>query len=141
MTYDPISEVEDEVLSIDDAVVDDLVTFRNTPKLEDLPGEGTQAERERLSSILDELIDKLIAGVKGNSSKLWVLTQFQQSLELVGDEDTEGRDHFGMEVEEIMDILGIDSSDGLLSYYLGERCGPRLSMKAAAEEAAADASQ
>jgi hypothetical protein len=39
MTYDPISEVEDEVLSIDDAVVEDLVTFRNTPKLEDLPGE------------------------------------------------------------------------------------------------------
>jgi len=24
-----------------------------------------------------------------------------------------------MEVKEIMDILGIDSSDGLLSYYLG----------------------
>jgi hypothetical protein len=119
MTYDPISEVEDEVLSIDDAVVADLVAFRNTPKLEDLPGEDTRAERERLSSILDALIDKLIAGVKENPSKLWVLTQFQQSLELVEDEDTEGRDHFGMEIEEIMDIFGIESSDGLLSYYLG----------------------
>ena len=119
MTYDPISEVEDEDLAVDDEVVADLVAFRNDPKLEDLPGEDTKAERERLSGILDALIDKLITGVKDNPSKLWVLTQIQQSLELVEDEDTEGRDHFGMEIEEIMDILGIESSDGLLGYYLG----------------------
>ncbi|MRV76269.1 DUF4844 domain-containing protein [Duganella sp. FT92W] len=119
MTDDPISEVEDEALTVDDNVVADLVAFRKTSKLEYLPGENIEAERERLSNILNALIDKLIAGVRANPSKLWVLTQFQHSLELVEGEDTEGREHFGMEIEEIMDILGIESSDGLLSYYLG----------------------
>jgi len=73
MTYDPISEVEDEVLQIDDAVVVDLVAFRNNPKPDDLPGEDTEAERERLSSVLDALIDKLIAGIKANSKALYAL--------------------------------------------------------------------
>lgn len=36
----------------------------------------------------------------------------RSSLESVEGEDTEGREHFGMEIELIMDILGIDSSDG-----------------------------
>ena len=34
-------------------------------------------------------------------------------------EGSEAREHFGMELEHIMDILGIESSDGMLSYYLG----------------------
>jgi hypothetical protein len=48
-----------------------------------------------------------------------VLTEFQTALRLVEEEDTDGRDHFGMEMENIMDILGIESSDGLLAAYLG----------------------
>ncbi|KQZ40013.1 MULTISPECIES: DUF4844 domain-containing protein [unclassified Duganella] len=119
MTYDPITEVEDEALIVDDAVIADLVAFRSAPKLEELPGLGAEPERELLSDILNALVDKLIVGVGENPSKRWVLTQIQSSLRLVEDEDTEARDHFGMEIEEIMDILGIESSDGLLSYYLG----------------------
>lgn len=46
-------------------------------------------------------------------------TQFQLSLQLVEGEDTEGRAHFGREIESLMDIFGIDSSDGLLADYLG----------------------
>lgn len=38
---------------------------------------------------------------------------------MVADEDTEGGDHFGQEIEVLMDILGIERSDGLLSFYLG----------------------
>jgi hypothetical protein len=48
-----------------------------------------------------------------------VLEQFQPSLEAAESEDTEGREHFGTELEMIMEILGIDSSDGLLTHYLG----------------------
>ena len=63
MTYDPIDEVEDEQLSVDDAVVAELVAFRGKPKLENLPGEDTTVERERLSSILNALADTLILKV------------------------------------------------------------------------------
>jgi len=47
------------------------------------------------------------------------MKQFQRFLVKVEGEDTEGREHFGMEIEEVMDILGIESSDGLLAFYLG----------------------
>lgn len=54
-----------------------------------------------------------------NPTKLWVLAEFQRSLALVENEDTEGREHFGTELKSIMDVLGIGSSDGLLAAYLG----------------------
>jgi hypothetical protein len=37
----------------------------------------------------------------------------------VQSEDTEAREHFGTELERLMDILGIASSDGVLTHYLG----------------------
>jgi hypothetical protein len=46
------------------------------------------------------------------------MRQFQPSLEAVRMEDTEGRDHFGTHIERVMDILHIESSDGLLGFYL-----------------------
>jgi len=76
-------------------------------------------ERERLRNNLDNLVDLLIEGIEKNPTKRWVLARFQPSLAAVEYEDTEGREHFGMEIELIMDMLGIDSSDGLLTHYLG----------------------
>ena len=119
MTYDPLCEVVDAPLNIDESVIEQLRLFRYAPKLQSLPGLNVDYERKRLSGILDHLIDRLLDGVARNPTKLWVLTQFQVSLELVEDEDTEGRDHFGLEIEQVMEILDIDSSDGLLACYLG----------------------
>lgn len=119
MTYNPISEVIDEPLAIDATKVDQLRAFRSGPKLAALPGVDPSQERERLSKVLDDLADRLIRGIESNPTKLWVLTEFQLALERVEQEDTEGREHFGMELEQLMDILDIESSDGLLSCYLG----------------------
>ena len=119
MTYDPLSDVIDEELNIDQKVIDNLTAFRKQPKLVNLPGVDTKLERERISNILNELIDSILLGVRSSPTKLWVLSIFQNYLVKIEQEDTEAREHFGVEVEEIMDILGIESSDGLLSYYLG----------------------
>lgn len=119
MTYDPLSEVINEPLHIDGRAIASLTEFRSREKLLHLPGIDTTLERERLLKILNALLDELLAGIEKNPSKLWVLAQFQHALVQVQMEDTEGREHFGMEVEHIMDILGIESSDGLLSFYLG----------------------
>jgi hypothetical protein len=67
-----------------------------------LPGDDVDAERQRLSELLDTLVDRLIDGIEAHPGKRWVM-----------------REHAGMELETIMDILGIESSDGLLSCYLG----------------------
>ena len=46
------------------------------------------------------------------------MQQFQPTLELVETEDTEAREDFGEHLERIMDILHIESSNGLLNRYL-----------------------
>lgn len=119
MTYNPLVEVIDAPLAIDATVMEQLRNYRRAPKLECLPGTNVTDERDRLENVLNRLVDRLIDGIEENPTKLWVLTQFQSSLELVEGEDTEARDHFGMEIEAVMGILGIDSSDGLLACYLG----------------------
>lgn len=120
MTYNPLTEVVDETLTITPKIMDELSAFRlREPKLPMLPGVDVSEERARLSKIVNDLVDTLIQGVETHPAKLWVMTEFQRSLELVEQEDTEGREHFGMELEQIMDILGIESSDGLLACYLG----------------------
>lgn len=119
MAYDPLVEIVDESLTINAAIVEELSAFRRQPKLANLPGVDTSDEHTRLSTVLNDLADRLIQGVEDNPTKLWVLTEFQRSLELVEQEDTEGREHFGMELERLMEILGIESSDGLLACYLG----------------------
>lgn len=118
MSYDPLSQVIDEPLSINGAVLEQLAFYRASPKLALLPGVDPSAERERLSAVLDDLTDTLVKGVAANPSKLWVMQQFQHALQVVQFEETEGREHFGMELEQIMDLLHIDSSDGLLNFYL-----------------------
>lgn len=119
MSYDPLSDVADEPLAVSAEVLGALAVYRASPKLELLPGVDTTVEKQRLTPLLDDLADRLLAGINANPSKRWVMRQFQVTLERLQDEDTEAREHFGMELERLMDILGIDSSDGLLGYYLG----------------------
>lgn len=119
MDYDPLSEVIDEPLFIDSSILEELKAFRGAEKLDYLPGINTTVEKTRLSNVLNGLLDRLLCDIEAHPSKLWVLTEFQKALVLLEGEDTEGREHCGMEMENIMDILGIDSSDGLLTAYLG----------------------
>jgi hypothetical protein len=119
MAYNPLDEIVDEPLRINPAIVEQLRAFRARTKLINLPGLNSSEERKRLSTILDNLVDRLIQGIESNPTKLWVLTEFQRALLLVEQEDTEGREHFGLELEHLMEILGIESSDGLLACYLG----------------------
>jgi hypothetical protein len=119
VTYDPLDGVQDQLLQIDAGVLHEIALFRSQPKLSGLPGVDTSFERERLSKVLNDIADALVLNVSANPSKRWVMGQFQSYLESVATEDTEGREHFGMEMERLMHILGIESSDGLLGFYLG----------------------
>jgi hypothetical protein len=119
MARDPMAGVEDAPLFIVPRVLDQLRAFRDGPKLADLPGVNPSPERERLAVVLDDLANRLLAGIERHPTKFWVLKQFQASLEMVQSEDTEAREHFGTELERLMDILGIASSDGVLTHYLG----------------------
>lgn len=119
MAGDPFEFVQDAPLFIVPRTMAQLRAFREGPKLADLPGTNPSPERERLAVVLDDLATRLLAGVEAHPTKFWVLKQFQESLEIVRGEDTEAREHFGMELERVMEILGIASSDGMLTHYLG----------------------
>ena len=116
---DPLTFVVDAPLVIDKAVLERLAAFRRMEKFSDLPGTDTRVERARLTAVINRLTDRLVAGVEAHPSKRWVLAEFQRSLKLVAQEDTEAREQFGTALEALMDIVGIESSDGLLSAYLG----------------------
>lgn len=118
MNYDPLSEVIDEPISVSNQDVEELKSLRESEKFVNLPGTDTTTEQIRLAQVFNELLDHLIIGVLENSNKLWVLSHFKSALEKVQMEDTEGREHFGEHLEKVMDILQIESSDGLLDFYL-----------------------
>ncbi len=118
MEYDPITEVIDEPLSISSEKLEELSSFKKRDKFTDLPG-NIPGEKDRLSNLINSIIDKLIEGISDNPSKLWVMKQFQPFLDIAMDEDTEGREHIAEHLAFIMDILDIESSDGLLGFYLG----------------------
>ncbi len=119
MEYDPLSKVIDKPLDISGETLEQLINFRSADKFNDLPGPDTVDEKERLSKLINALLDRLISGIANNPSKLWVIQQFQPTLELAMSEDTEGREHFAEHLEQIMDIFMIESSDGVLGFYLG----------------------
>lgn len=117
MDYDPLSEVTDEALRLSAAVLEALSLLGERELFMDLPG-VIPGEKERLTGLFMALLNNIRTGIANNPSKLWLMQQFKPILEKVENEDTEGREHFGDHVELIMDILDIESSDGLLSYYL-----------------------
>ena len=118
VTVDPLKEVRDAPLTITPETLDRLRAFAAAEKFTDLPGLDTSEEQARLSAALNSLLSILIAGLAQNPRKLWVMAQFQPVIDSLYGEDTEGKEAFGAHLGQIMDILGIESSDGLLGFYL-----------------------
>jgi hypothetical protein len=81
MNNDPLSEVIDEPLSVSAETLKQLKMLRATVNFADLPSKDIAEEQARLSQAFNELLDSLIAGVAIKPSKLWVMSQFQSTLE------------------------------------------------------------
>jgi len=58
--------VHDEPLSITASTIEQLQFLRKQAKFADLPGEDTKAERDRNESNLNELLDRIIAGLSAH---------------------------------------------------------------------------
>jgi hypothetical protein len=105
-------------LKITSETIGALQHLRHQDKFTDLPGYDTQQETLRCSHAVNELLDRLIQGIAENPRKSWVLEQFVPTLRAACREDSEARERFGPYLESVMDILGIDGSDGMLTFYL-----------------------
>ena len=117
MEYSPLLEVQDLTLVITQSTLSELKSFKDSELFAELPG-SVPNEKRLLTKLLDSILDTLINSLLQNPSKLWVMETFLPVLEIMQMQDTEAKEHFGDHLEIIMDILNIESSDGLLSYYL-----------------------
>jgi Domain of unknown function (DUF4844) len=113
----------DEKLAVSTAQLSKLAEMRREPKYVDEPGtiyDGLRPEsaRQRAEGQLNDLIDRLCNGLLSTPAKRFVLSEFAETLTEFEPTDTEDRECLLRYLERIMDILGIESSDGLLNRWL-----------------------
>ncbi|TVP14334.1 DUF4844 domain-containing protein [Shewanella sp. KCT] len=109
-----------QALEITDSAVIELQDFLAQKKfIEDsslkyprAPDESVRASAEK---VINDLTSRLIIGIPDNPTKAYVLGQFKLSLSQLESYDSEERDRALSYLESIMDILSIQSSDGLLN--------------------------
>jgi hypothetical protein len=106
------------VLVITDQAMTKLRVFRAEEKFTNLPGVPAAAERRRLESLFNSLLDTLIDGLARNPRKSWVLGVMEPVVERFHLEDTEARDPCVDYLERILSILKIKSTDGAFSKYM-----------------------
>jgi hypothetical protein len=100
-----------------------LDELRNLPKYVDEPGTAyngmrPQSDQRLAEAQLNELIDRLRQNLAATPTKKFALSEFSRTLAQFKPIDTEDRERLCRYLEEIMDILGIESSDGLLNRWL-----------------------
>ncbi len=114
---------KDQKLIITESVLQSLQTLRQKSKYNEDPdtlynGIIVKEERWLAEKQLNKLIDRLRNGLPLNGSKNFVLREFKITMAQFEPVDTEDRERFLSYLEEIMDIVGIESSDGLFQSWM-----------------------
>jgi flagellar basal body-associated protein FliL len=119
--FSMILYTQNQSLDITSNEINALKSLRNKPKFyaegfyPSAPNNSVQVESE---ARVNALLDTLIVGLPQHPNKKYVMSQFKQALDSFETNDTEERERFCQYLEEIMDILKIESSDGLLNRWL-----------------------
>ena len=109
-----------------------LAEMRKEPKYVDEPGTiynglRPEAARQKAEAQFNNLLDRLCTGLAETPTKQFVLSEFAKTLAEFEPIDTEDRECLLRYLERIMDILQIESSDGLLNRWLyGEQLASLL---------------
>jgi len=116
------SSGEKNALELTDNTISELRDFLAQKKfIEDsalmYPGAPSEQVRASAELIINDLVSRLIVGAPGNPTKVYVLGQFELSLSQLESLDSEERDRALSYLEKIMEILSIESSDGLLNNW------------------------
>jgi len=82
------------------------------------PGAPNETLRVEAEQTVNALLDRLVPVAPAPTDKKLVLREFRMTLDSFTQSDTEERERLCGYLEEIMDIVGIDSSDGLLNGWL-----------------------
>lgn len=118
-----VTPAREQVLEVSTSTLAKLDALAARPKYVDEPGtiyNGMRPElrRSAAQAQLNDLIRRLGKGLPSKPSKRFVMREFERTLAMFEPIDTEDRERACRYLEEIMDILGIESSDGLLNRWL-----------------------
>ena len=112
----------DHPLTVSAETIEQLRALRAKPKFLDetdllYPGAPNENVRVRAEAPLNALLDRLVLELPDNPKKSFVLGCFKDTLRQFNGFDTEEQERMGRYLEEIMDILGIQSSEKLISVW------------------------
>ena len=113
----------DKLLHITPAMLDNLRKLKPELNFEPDPktyytGVSDPAERVAGDLAFAHLVDTLVLDLPKHPSKEAVLQQFELTLATMSSADTEDRERAASYCEKIMDVLDIESSDGVLNRWL-----------------------
>ena len=116
-----VSAMADQALVLTSAVYDQLAGLRSTPKFQEdglYTGAPIGEIREYAELAINKMLDRLRSGLPCSPQKSFVLSEFLEMLKAFENADTEERERACTYCERVMDLLGIESSDGVLNTWL-----------------------
>lgn len=87
---------------------------RYLPYVGYLPAE----KRPEAEAQLNDLIDRISASIQSEPTKAFVLKEFRKTFDYFETSDTEDRERFCSYLENIMDAIGMESSDGAINEWM-----------------------
>jgi len=108
-------------MELDDIKLDQLTALKGERKFDALimyPGAPNEEIRVRCESSVNELLDTLVRGLPERPDTAFVLSAFNSFLNNFNGEDTEEKERACGYCEQVMDILGMESSEGVLNSWL-----------------------
>ena len=110
----------DQTLILTSAAFDQLAALRCAPKFQEegLYRAPTEEIRKSGELAINTMLDRLKLGLRNSPQKSYVLSEFLELLRAFESADTEEREKACTYCEQVMDLLGIESSDGVLNTWL-----------------------
>jgi hypothetical protein len=113
----------DQSIEITSETLAGLAALRAEPKFHArpewcYPGAPDEAIRLNAERSVNQMLDRLTAALMTSPTKAFVLSEFQRMLNGFEEHDTEEREQACGYCEQVMALLGIERSDGLLNRWL-----------------------
>ena len=113
--------MSDHALNITPETFQQFADLRAEPKFHEAgmyPGAPTDEIRVSAEKAVNGMLDRLRSGLSRSPQKSYVISEFLEMLKAFESEDTEEREQACSYCERVMEILGIESSDGALHTWL-----------------------
>ena len=111
----------DHTLILSPEALQGLSALQSEPKFHPehlYPGARTEEVRRNAEAAINALLGRLRVGLPASPRKSYVLSECLDMLKAFEGKDTEEREQACTYCERVMELLGIESSDGLLDTWL-----------------------